>query len=52
MKFKAFLKEHASGIAMTLVGGVMMLSGNKNEGLALMSAGLATFGIKIGSNPK
>lgn len=52
MKFKSFLKEHASGIGMTLAGGVLIVLGNKTEGLALVSAGLATFGIKIGTNPK
>jgi hypothetical protein len=51
MKFKNWLHDHASGLALIATGGVLYITGNHAEGAALLSAGLASFGIKI-STPK
>jgi len=49
---KKFLTTHASGIALMVTGGVLYLLKNHSEGIALMSAGLGSFGIKISATEK
>lgn len=49
---KKFLTTYASGISLIITGGVLYLLNNHTEGIALLSAGLGSFGIKISATEK